>query len=167
MRSRSDAGFFEIILIAVLMLLFGVTTFTLVSAGGNAYRQVIDKRETDITLRVALSYLTTQLRQNDIEDALLVQETDGYEYLTLRREIDGERYETRVYLDNGWLKESLQPEGAPFDPQSGSPITTLSSFTCRVLGDEASLLLTVTSGEGEKTQTRQTVVSLTAGGSVS
>ena len=165
MRTRSDAGFLEIILIAALILLFGATTFTLVSAGGDAYDRLLEQRDIDITLRVALSYITTQLRQNDIAAAVQVRDGVSGEYLTLRRESGGEVYETRIYLDSGWLKEVSTFEDLPFDPESGSPITQLTGFTCRYVdSNETALLLTVTAGEGEDARSQQTVVAVNAVG---
>ena len=160
MRTRSDAGFLEIILITALLILFGATTFTLVSSGGDAYRRVMDKRETGITLRVAMSYLTTQLRQNDLSGAVLLTETDTGDCLTLRREIGGEIYETSIYMNDGWLYEALIPEGLPLEPEYGSPITPLTGFSCRYLDDGRALLLTVTASRGDSTQSRESVISL-------
>jgi len=160
---RSAAGFLEILLITSLLLLFGVTTYTLVSAGGRAYGRVMDKREDSVSLRVALSYLTTQLRQNDTDGAVLLREESCGECLVLRRRYDGETYETRIYLDDGRLWESFTPADMPFDPAAGDEITPLTGLSFRLIGpDRPALVLTVTAGEGDGAQTRQTVVTLNA-----
>ena len=169
MRSRSDTGFLEILLIVALVLLFGVTTFTLVSAGGDAYRNIQDNREADISLRVALSYLTTQLRRFDTEGSFSLEERAVGDYLSLRwnggEGEDEDVYETRIYLHDGWLKEETTQRDIPHDAESATNITRLSGFSCRQInGVPSALLLTVTIGEGEDAQTRQTVVALSAAG---
>jgi len=152
-------------LITALLLLFGVTTFTLVSAGGQAYRRIMDKREAGISLRVALSYMTTQLRQNDIEGAVLLRERPGGgPCLVLRRQYDEEFYDTRIYLEDGLLREFFTSADAAFDRMYGDEITPLTGLDCRFADpDNKLLILTVTAGQGEHEQTRQTVVALTAG----
>jgi hypothetical protein len=52
----------------------------------------------------------------------------------------------------------------PFYPENGSPITQLTGFSCRLLGGGAALALSVTVGEGEGAQTRETVVAINAAG---
>ena len=164
MRSRSGVGFVEILLVTALILLFGITTFTLVTAGGDAYRKILDKRDSDITLRTALSYLTTQLRQHDREGDVSIVEGDVGDLIVLKWDENGYEYETRVYWHDGWLKEETTIPELPQDPENATNITRLSSFSCLPVQGTSAVLLSVAIGEGEETQTRETVVSLNAAG---
>jgi len=164
-RTRADAGILELLLIAALILLFGATTFTLVSAGGVAYERILEDREADISLRVALSYLTTQLRQHDVSGAVSLRACETGDLLTFRQESGDDVYETRIYLDDGWLREDVVPEDTPFTTGAGTRITKLSGFSCRPTGqDGEALLLSVAVGEGEHMRTQETVIAANAVG---
>lgn len=165
MRSRLGAGFLEILFITALLLLFGVTTYTLVAVGGGSYNRVMSKRDVNVTVRVALSYLSTQLRQHDEAGAVSVRTLpDGAQCLVLASQTEaGDVYETRIYCDNGYLKESVVLAEEPFDASFGSEITPLRGLTISYAdgqGGGRTLLLSVRAGEGDFARENGTAVRL-------
>ena len=126
-------GFFgtlEMICIGALMLLFGLMTYTLVAVGGGTFERILDKRETTSDLRVALSYVSMQVRKNDTSDAIDVVSTAEGEYLSLKQDYDGEIWENRVFFRDGMLYDAICAPDEPFEPELGSEILPLENFYC-------------------------------------
>lgn len=161
MRDRS-AHILELLCISALLLLYGVTTYALVTVGGAGYRRVMDKRDTNADLRVALSYVSTQVRQHDEAGGVLIRETPGGDMLVLRSADGDETYETRVYLYEGSLMEYLTPEDEPFLPEAGSRLVALDGFSLRYAGpaDTGGQALSVSVWKGEGDDRRESSVTL-------
>jgi hypothetical protein len=159
----------ELIFIAALLLLFGATSFMVVSAGGGSYQRVMDKRAVSGDLRVALSYLTTQLRQNDEAGAVSLRpDPSGGDMLVFTQTFDGESYETRVYLADGRLMEATVAADASFETLAGTEIVPLTGWRVAFIppsdGGTGLALLSVSAGEGPFAETYETAVRLNAAG---
>lgn len=164
MRNRSGAGFLEILFITALLLLFGVTTYTLVSVGGSSYQRVMDKRDVNVSARVALSYLTTQLRMNDVAGGVEIRTLEnGVQCLVLKDAATGGAYETLVYCYNGNLWEAPVETGTPVDLTFGSPIAPLRDLSFEYSESTNTLRLCVTAGEGTMRREMETLVHLQSG----
>ena len=122
------AGLMEILCVMALLLLFGITTYVLVTVGGDSYRRLLDKRDANANLRIATGYLGMRMRQYDVSGCLSAGENEQGAYLALRETIDGEAYETRVYLYQGMLCEQFMAAEDEFIPESGLEIVALDSF---------------------------------------
>ncbi|MDR0380669.1 MAG: DUF4860 domain-containing protein [Oscillospiraceae bacterium] len=153
MRGRWGASFLELFFVAALLLLFGITTYTLVSVGGNTYRRVMEKRDDSANSRVALSYMTTQIRQHDRTGGVQIRSLpDGGDCLVLTDYYDGEPYELYVYLYDGVLRESLLPAAEPLEPAYGAEIANIDGFKLTYAGPaeepERAVRLNVWAGQG-------------------
>ncbi len=128
LTSRTFSSFLEILFITALVLLFGLTTYTLVAVGGDSYGRILSKRDNNSDARVALSYMTTRIRQTDRTTAVSIDEVNGTQILTLSYPSEDETYENRVYCLDGMLYEALVPAEDPFDPASGEEIVALDAM---------------------------------------
>ncbi len=122
-------GMMEIICVAALLLLFGLSTFTLVSVGADAYSRLLNKREATSDMRVASSYLSMKVRQCDERGAAEVRREPSGDVLVLTNtDEDGVAIETRVYLHKGMLYEAIASTGEAFDPELGFEIVPADVF---------------------------------------
>lgn len=123
-------GMLEILCVAALLLLFGLTTFTLVSVGADAYSRLLDKRESTSDMRIASSYLSMKVRQCDQSGAAQVRRGETGDILVLTNtDGAGEVLETRIYLYGGRLCEAVAWPEEPFDPELGLEIIPAEVFT--------------------------------------
>jgi len=109
----------EITFVMILLAIFGFTTFTLVAVGANSYETMLYEREGHAKMRVALSYISTRVRQGDAENALRIAEVEGNKALVLTQNENGETYETWIYMRDRDLCEIFIPQGVSFGAADG------------------------------------------------
>lgn len=120
----------ELVLVMALLALFGVATFSLVISGSTAYKGIMEKKDSESELRVAISYLDTKVRQNDFKNAVRLKENpagDG-KALVVEETVEGIVYETWIYLSGGKLREVLVETGEPVQDNLGFEIATIEGF---------------------------------------
>ena len=131
----------------IVLVLFGffLTASALVTvSGANVYKSVSDGMEYNSTLRSSYAYLANRLRGNESASSVLVGQLEGsdgdFGELTSLTEGDmliltdyygGDRYYTRIYVYDGWLRESFLWDMSEFHPQDGERITQVDSFYVR------------------------------------
>jgi hypothetical protein len=164
MRTRFGFNVLELLFITALLLLFGVTTYTLISVGSENYRRVMDKRDVNSNLRIALSYVTNQVHRYDEQGAISLREEPEGTMLVIATKSGEERYEIRVYLYNGILYEGAVPAEEPFDPIFGDELTALSGLRFEYVdpADKQNLLVTAWDGDAERRRTSSILLHLHA-----
>lgn len=101
----------------LLLLVFGTALFTLTASSAGSYERLVTEKEIDTEYRIASSYLTTKLRQNDRSGAVeLVKQYNAPNIaIKISEDISGEIYETWIYVADGFLREVMIPKGMTFD----------------------------------------------------
>ena len=128
----------------VVLVLFGffLTASALVTvSGANVYKSVSDGMTNNSTLRSSYAYLANRLRGNGSGSAVLIGQLECSEgdfgelttlaegdMLILTDYYSGDRYYTRIYVYDGWLRESFLWDMTEFYPQDGEKITEVDSF---------------------------------------
>ncbi len=115
----------ELLAMAALLLLFGITSLLVVTQGAQAYERIFEKREKASDVRVALSFLAMHIRHADEKDALSIESTEYGDCLRLS---DGDDV-NRVYLYKGWLMESFSNNSSAFDPELGDQLVRLDNLS--------------------------------------
>lgn len=125
--SEKEKGYslIEITFVMILLALFGITTYTLVAVGANNYEKMLLEREDHARMRVALSYISTRVRQGDAENALRIASIESGSALVISQEEDGEVYETWIYMRGNELCELYIPKEAGFSSASGIPLVPI------------------------------------------
>ena len=141
-RSTSSANMFQIIFITALLLLFGVTTYTLVTVGGSSYRRVMEARDENAASRTALSYIGMRVRQNDVQDALAIDAANNA--LLLRSGDAVDAYEYRIYYYEGGLYECLAMVGQPFNVWDGAYVAPIGGLEMETFEKNGQTMLSVT-----------------------
>jgi hypothetical protein len=120
----------EVLCMAALLLLFGVTSIFVVAQGSNTYEKILERRTVASDLRVANSYISMRVRQLDEGGAMelrsIYEENDCLIlYLTAD---DGSLLEHAIYYADGALQEQVYFKDWGFDPTLGDTIITLDGF---------------------------------------
>lgn len=114
-----------------LLLLFGASTCMLVAAGYGSFNRMTILQDECLNTRVAMNYISMRMRRFDIKNAIRIDDSSPKTRLVLSEDIDGEIYETRIYLYNGYLQESFVPAATLFNEEYGLEIIPLDSFVIK------------------------------------
>lgn len=110
-------------LLALLLLgVFGVCVLSVLLTGAGAYRGLAERDREVYSWRTAAQYLTTKVRQADQWGGVTVEDFGGRDALALTEEIDGEVYVTRIYYDDGYIRELFASADAEMAPEDGEKI---------------------------------------------
>ena len=123
--NRKGYSFIEILFVMVLLSIFGITTYTLVAVGADCYQKMTDERNNNSNLRIALSYMSTRIRQGEVSGALQVKQAGDGDALVITQKIDGDNYYTWIYQNQGQLCELFISEDDDFYAESGFPIVDI------------------------------------------
>jgi len=116
---------------ALLLLSLGASTCVLVAAGYGSFNRMNELQDGCLNTRVAMNYVSMQIRRFDTEGAVRIDDSRPGTRLVLSEDIEGERYETRIYLYKGYLRESFVPAEAPSEDEHGFEIIPLDSFVIK------------------------------------
>ena len=116
--SHSISGVFVFLLLGI----FAVFSTVMVLLGARAYKSTADRASQHNAARLATAYVRSMVRSDDEEDAIVVEELDGYPVITLRNVYDGELYLTRLYVHEGMLREWFTYAEAGFQPEFGEAV---------------------------------------------
>ena len=114
--------------IITLLFSLGASTCILVAAGYGSFSRMNEFQDECLNTRVAMNYVSMQIRRSDAKDSVRIEDSPHGTRLILSEDIEGERYETRIYLYDGYLRESFVPAEAPFNEEHGFEIIQLDSF---------------------------------------
>lgn len=140
-------------LLALLVLgIFATSILSVLLTGADAYRRLTERDSAAYDLRTAAQYLATRVRQGDVRDGVTVEPFGDTLALTLAEDIDGERYLTRVYYYDGYLRELFSAQEDALAPEDGEKILEAQGLTLGL--EDGVLSLSVTDGGGQQvTQT--------------
>lgn len=113
---------------------FTISVLLVLLAGAKAYRAVTEADEAAYTARTAAQYIATRVRQADSAGTLRVEEMEGVSVLVIGEEIEGELYETWVYLYDGSLTELYAAPEAGLGLADGAPILPAGELTFALTG---------------------------------
>ena len=101
------------------LLVFGVFALCVAAVlltGGRVYQTLTQRGSDAHSRRVAVRYLTTRFQQ---APEVVLEDFCGLQALTIREEIHGKTYVTRVYCHEGTVRELFSGEKAPVTPDDG------------------------------------------------
>ena len=114
--------------IIALLFSLGVSTCVLIAAGYGSFSRMSEFQDECLNTRVAMNYVSMHIRRFDAENSVRIDEYPMGTCLVLSEDIEGEKYETRIYLYNGYLRESFVSAESPFNEEYGFEIIQLDSF---------------------------------------
>lgn len=129
----------------LLLILLGAGCFSLSLSSFGAYQRLNDAKEKSTELRVASSFVTTKIRQNDIIGGIEVkpEPITGNNALVVYEKIDGESYATWIYHSSGYLMEALVLEHEVPSMDVSQRIAKVDDFKIEYNGDAQIIITSV------------------------
>ena len=149
-ENRSPIGLYTIGIAALFLAGF----FLLVVFGAQSYRNTVAIQNGNMKTRALLSWLSTEAKANDTENAVTLMEDDEVgQVLVLADGSSG--YALRIYRKDGMLLEDYAAADAPLRPEEAQSIGETARFEAKLLPgrvlklttDAGSALLHLRSGE--------------------
>lgn len=141
----------ELVLVMLLLILFSISTLSLVASSSDAYTETIRKNGTSSSLRVAQSYIYTKLRQSLSEDAISLRRYSNVEDMCLviedRTDI---AYETVIFVKNGQLRETILLEDTQFDPEASFEVARLDALNLELIEGKGLFFETILTESGQE-----------------
>ncbi len=156
MHPRSKVFAIESISVLLVLIIFALVVFMLISSGSHAYDNILNDKKTIESARVAYSYINMKVKQNDMAGRVNVVKTQYGNALKI--DVEDGSYCTYIFYAGGGLYECLTVQGIAPSVDAGNLITRISSFD--IDRDGSSLRISCTSTSGEKSQVMEGVVSL-------
>lgn len=132
------------------LLVFGVFALCVAAVlltGAKTYKNLTERGSAVYEHRVAARYLTTRFHQ---APSVQVGAFCGLQALTIREEIGGRTYLTRVYCYEGHIRELFAAESAEVSPGDGETVIEAEELTFRL--DGQILTVEITHPDGERQQ---------------
>lgn len=129
-----------------LFSIFFTAILILVSAGSTIYVSLVDSQSLNNDTRGSLSYLSARLKAGDSSGGVIVSQGPESNAVVLREtDSEGDSYETRIYLYDGYLCEEYSFANTPIAPKSSTRIAKTNKFDVKILQDN---LLELTTQQG-------------------
>lgn len=96
-----------------LVCLFALSALVLTFLGSGNYKHIKANYDATSEATVAVSYLTTKVRQNNRENAITVVRDGDSDRLEILETIEDKVYRTVIYCQDGALYESTFSDGQP------------------------------------------------------
>jgi hypothetical protein len=107
MSARRKNVAIESFLVVILMIFFAISVAILIVQGSSTFQKTLEHRETEENLRIAMSYISMSIRQNDHLDRIQVptppQGVDAL--ITLSHTANESGLKTYIYYSEGALYE--------------------------------------------------------------
>ena len=151
-KSESSGAALGILLPMGLICLFAFCSLALALMGGQAYKSIQNSIDDSFGSTVAASYLRTKLIQNNEASLVSIEQEGPYEVLVIRSEQENDTFLTRIFVEEGELKESYTPLDTAFSPSSGVTIAYVNE--CRfAISEEGLFTAEILSENGTSTRT--------------
>jgi len=107
--NRSGRTQIEVLAVLLLLLLLGVSAFSLTVAGTDSYKSMSSQRDGSSAVRIAMAYTEMKIHRYDTEGELSVEThpVTGKSALVIRETVEGVPYQTWIYYSGGKLREAL------------------------------------------------------------
>jgi len=113
------------IFVLLLFTVFALCLLGVLLTGSGIYQRLVERDERSYSARTAVQYIAAKVRQSDRAGGVRVGTFDGGEgsdTLFIYEEYDGERFVTRIYVCEGYIRELFTYEGDLFVPEDGEKI---------------------------------------------
>lgn len=110
-------------LMALLLFgLFAVCILSVLLTGADVYQRLTERDRDVYEMRTSGQYLTTKVRQADVDGWIGVEEFEGLDALVISEEIEGIVYKTWIYCHDGYIKELFAAADSGLMPEAGEKV---------------------------------------------
>ena len=110
-RGRREIDYASLFVVALFaIMLIGIMVLS--AMAGSLFDSITENRTDNMNRRGALSYTASKIIASDEEGALRVEKTDGSDVLVIVDPSGERQYQTRIWLEDGYLMESITSDQA-------------------------------------------------------
>ena len=113
----------------VLFAVFAFCILFVLLTGAKAYRAVTQRDNAAFDSRAAMQYISTRIRSGNEPGMLETGKLDDCSALIITETVDGQCYQTFVYVYEGFLCELFTAQGSGLGAADGEPLFPLTSLT--------------------------------------
>ncbi len=127
---RKGSSNIETIVSLVLLILITISLFSLITAGNNTEKRIIEQNDIKANARVASAYINVKLKQNDEQGRISVKQNPntGEDALIINDVSADKKTNTWIYFNNGYLLESTTSENIPPNDDTAYRIAKIDNF---------------------------------------
>lgn len=118
----------ESIMVILLMIIFAASICVLIFEGSRTYQKILNNKDQEENIRIALSYVNMRLKQNDVKDSIEIVTDDMAQsnVLVIHHHDDEEGLKSFIYYKDGYLWECYTDK--PLDHSLSSEIIPLAGI---------------------------------------
>ena len=116
------------VLVLLVFTVFMISILFVLLAGADVVQKLTDRDQRSYQQRTAVQYMTMRVHQADQEGMVEVRKVADQDVLVLAEMIEGCRYETLVYYDDGYLREMFSEAGLNLPLEFGEKILPAAGF---------------------------------------
>lgn len=113
----------------VLFLVFVLCALFTVLIGGKVYENINSRIQENYSGQVILNYVANKVRQGDQGGSIAVKTIEDTQVLELSQEIDGRKFITWIYYEDGAVRELFTNEGSGLELKDGLKIAECQGLT--------------------------------------
>ena len=136
----------EPLLVLTLFFTYVAGALLLCVMGALVYQRAADTMQSGYDRRTGALYLTEKVRQHDTAGGVRVATLAQGDALVLTTRLEGEAYETWIYVHKGYLCEVMVAAGNPVSPDGGQSIMPMEALQLSTSG--GLLHIHLTAGDG-------------------
>jgi hypothetical protein len=139
----------ESILVMFLFILFTGCIGVLIVQGRDSYETIISHKTDDENMRIAYSYISKRIKQNNIVNCINVIENPYNEYKALDIKLSGqdEGYSIIIFSMNDELVELYQLSGDPINVEQGEKLIEIPEPISFSLDEKGSIINIISEGQ--------------------
>lgn len=149
-RKKQGNSLIELIVVMAMLGLLGGVLVGLITTGGNIYQKVSANSDAQIEARMALSYLTVKLRQNDVENGITLPTTNVVRINKATPSLGYWEIKNATLPDGTMALVEDDYDGVPSNPASRSTIAEGVAFTAKFGTADTINQLAITINYGDK-----------------
>ncbi len=146
-KRNNGQSLIELIIVMSMIALLGGVLLGLVSTGGSAYQKVSSTQDLQREARLALSYVTVKVRQNDVQGGIPLSPLNKIRIL----KVSPATGYWDIYVEGANLVEEDDTDANPATPGNKSVIAENVGFTARqaTFNGSKQIIFTITYGSGK------------------
>lgn len=134
-RAPERRGLSSRVFTIALLVIFFMVLMSGLAAGVAMYQAVANNQIDTNNARMQAGLLASNVHINDAYNAIGVSQGPEGRALVLSNEIDGSKYEMRIYLFEGHIVQEYSPSGVQYSPGRAQPLLESSVFEFEQYGN--------------------------------
>lgn len=137
------------VLVLLVFAVFMISILFVLLTGADVVQKLTDRDQRSYQQRTAVQYMTMRVHQADQEGMVEVRKVADQDVLVLAEMIEGCRYETLVYYDDGYLREMFCEAGLDLPLEFGEKILPAAGFFVQKQDDILNLQIDLADGSSQ------------------